>query len=62
MTYHVSNSIELVIASDGTNNDMCNDLIYIDGMGECYYVTHVLNIVTICEYMCKPQYSLLVII
>ena len=34
MTYNVSSSIELMIASDGTNNEMWHDGICVDGMGE----------------------------
>ena len=60
MIYHVSSSIELGISFDGTNNEMHNELICIDGMGDCYYATHVLNIMIIFEYMYKSQYGLLV--
>ena len=51
MTYHVCSSIEIGIASNGTNNEMYYEIICVDGMGECYYNTHVLSIVIICEYM-----------
>ena len=40
MTDHNSISIELMIDYDVTNSEMCNDLIYIDGMGEFYYATY----------------------
>ena len=39
--YHVSSSIEIMIASNGTKREMYNKLICIDGMGECYYATLV---------------------
>ena len=35
MTHYVSSSIELVIASDGTNNEIYNEIIRIDDMIEC---------------------------
>ena len=42
MMYHsVSSSIEMMIAFDGTNSEMCNGVIYIDSMVECYYANHV---------------------
>ena len=59
MIYNVSSSIELIIASDSTNIEMCNELICIDHMGECYYTTNVSDIMVICEYSNKPLYGLL---
>ena len=41
MMYHVSSSIELMIAFGGANSEMCNGVIYVDSMGECYYATRV---------------------
>ena len=41
MINHVSSSIELIIASDDTNSEIFNEIIYIDGMGECYCATYV---------------------
>ena len=41
MIYHVNISIELIIASDGTKYEMCNELIFIHGMSECYYNNYV---------------------
>ena len=40
----VSSSIELRIATDGTNSEMCNKLNCIDRMGEYFYVTYDSNI------------------
>ena len=59
MTYHVSSYIELMIASDGTNSDICNELICIDGMGEYYYATYDYNITVLCIYWNKLLYVLL---
>ena len=47
MTYFLNSSIELMIASDGTDSLMCNELICKDGMGECNYTTYVSNIMII---------------
>ena len=41
MKYHMCSSIELGIASDGTNNGMCYNIICVDGMDEYCYTTHV---------------------
>ena len=41
MICRASCSIDLMIASDGTNSEMCSELIYIDDTDECYYTTHV---------------------
>ena len=47
MTYCLNSFIDLMIASDGTDILMCNELIYKDGMGECNYATYVSNIMII---------------
>ena len=47
MTYHVRSFIDLRIASDCTPNEIFNELIFIDGMGECYYANYVYNIMII---------------
>ena len=41
MTYHANSSIELMIASDGTNNEIYNELIFIYGMSEFYDTTYI---------------------
>ena len=50
INHHASSSIELEIASDGTNIDMGLNLICIDDMGECYYTTYDYNIMIILQY------------
>ena len=47
MTYHVSSSIELRTASNGTNSDIFNELICTDGMDKSHYTTYVQDIVHI---------------
>ena len=47
MIDHVSISIEMVIAHNGRNSEMCNELICIDRMCDCYYATYVSNMVII---------------
>ena len=44
MICYMSSSIEMRIAYNDTNSEMCNELICIDGMYECYYATSVNNI------------------
>ena len=40
MAYHVSRSIDLGIDSNGTNNEMCHDIMCVYGMGEWCYTTY----------------------
>ena len=47
MIYIMSSSIELRITSYGTNKEIYNALIYIEGMIECYYAKDVYNIMII---------------
>ena len=47
ITYHVSVSIKLKITTDGTNDEMCNELIYKDGKDKGYYATTTYNIMSI---------------
>ena len=60
MTHLVSSSIEISIASYGTNNEMCNGRNILDSMGECWYATYISNIMIICEYQSNPLYRQLV--
>ena len=43
MNYHVNNSIELAIDSDGTYREMCLELVYMGDIGGCYDNTNVSN-------------------
>ena len=50
MMYRVSSSIERRIYSDGTNSEMCNDILCIYGMGTCYYAMYVYKIMITRQY------------
>ena len=52
----MSSSIEMRIAYNDTNSEMCNELICIDGMYECYYATSVNNIMNILHQ--ETRYSM----
>ena len=41
MPTRVNSSMKLMVASGGTNNEMCKELIFIYGMSECYYTTYI---------------------
>ena len=56
MMYYVSSSVELRIGSDGSNSEMCYELIYIDGMDKCYYATTFNNIMNILHQ--EPRYGM----
>ena len=46
-TYHMSSSIELRIDLYGTNSEMCNEIMCIDGNSECRSATYIYNIMII---------------
>ena len=47
MIYLMSSSIEVRIDFDGTNSEMCNELVCIDNIDDCYYVSSINNIINI---------------
>ena len=47
ITYHVNSSLEIGIASDGINNEMYNDILFVDCVFERYYATYIYNIMVI---------------
>ena len=62
MTPQVSSFIEQTITTYGTNNDICNSLIFIYHLGDCCCTTYGSKIVQISQYRNKIIYGLLLII
>ena len=58
--YHVNSSIQVEISFNGSNSEMCNEIICIDGMGACCYIMYVYNIVIVLKYWNNALYGLFV--